>query len=454
MISAFILLMGNLSAFAQDWPQWRGQNRDAKVTGFTAPQKWPEKLTQKWKVTVGEGTDSTPALVGDKLYVFTRKGGDEVLLCLNAGTGEEIWSDKYETPSVTGADQGHSGPRSSPSIADGKICTLGVNGTLSCLDINTHKVLWRKNDFPGALPRFHTAMSPVIVDNMCIGHFGNASDGAIVAYDLTTGEPKWKWSGGTGFGPSYASPVVATIGGTKQVIAQTEKNVVSLALADGKLLWQVEASGGRYAASSIVADEANSVVFGMKGNGCYALKITKDGDAFKTEQLWNNEQIGAEYCTPVLLNGLLFGLTSRNDYYCLDAKTGTTDWSVSANSNAAAEATNSNKIEIIPATYNGNTIITSAGFGGGRGGGMGGRGGRGGGMMGGGGGYAAIVEAGSVLFGLTSNAKLVVFEPSDKEYKQVASYQVSDGQTYAYPIISGNRIFVSDQTSVTLWTIE
>ncbi len=81
---------------------------------------------------------------------------------------------------------------------------------------------------------------------------------------------------------------------------------------------------------------------------------------------------------------------------------------------------------------------------------MGGRtGGSGGGMMGGGLGYAAFVDAGSVMFGLTSNAKLLVYEPNDKEYKQFATYKVSDGQIYSYPIISGNRIFISDQTSVT-----
>src|ERR1041385_8617863 len=83
-------------AQAQDWPQWRGANRDAKATGFKAPADWPKEMTQKWKVAVGEG-DSSPALVGDKLYVFARQDGNEVIHCLNATTGEEIWSDKYET---------------------------------------------------------------------------------------------------------------------------------------------------------------------------------------------------------------------------------------------------------------------------------------------------------------------------------------------------------------------
>src|SRR6266849_3442676 len=86
---SWVLLAGTDCAWAQDWPQWRGPNRDAKVTGFNAPKAWPKKLTQKWKVTVGEGV-ATPALVGDKLYVFARQEGGEIARCLDAGTGKEL----------------------------------------------------------------------------------------------------------------------------------------------------------------------------------------------------------------------------------------------------------------------------------------------------------------------------------------------------------------------------
>jgi len=68
---------------AQDWPQWRGSNRDAKATDFKAPKTWPKELTKKWKVTVGDGV-ATPALVGDRLYVFSREDGNEVTRCLSA----------------------------------------------------------------------------------------------------------------------------------------------------------------------------------------------------------------------------------------------------------------------------------------------------------------------------------------------------------------------------------
>ena len=120
VMTVCVILMSAGCVFAQDWPQWRGANRDGKVAGFATPQQWPKELSQKWKVTVGSG-NSTPALVGDKLYVFTRQGGEEVTLCLNAANGKEIWKDKYAAQTVTGpASRQHSGPRSSPAVAEGR----------------------------------------------------------------------------------------------------------------------------------------------------------------------------------------------------------------------------------------------------------------------------------------------------------------------------------------------
>src|SRR6478672_2036891 len=87
-----VVLVGLVGTFAgdagaQDWPQWRGPNRDAKVTGFHVPATWPKDLTKKWKVTVGDGV-ATPALVGDRLYAFARQDDQEVTTCLDANTGK------------------------------------------------------------------------------------------------------------------------------------------------------------------------------------------------------------------------------------------------------------------------------------------------------------------------------------------------------------------------------
>src|SRR5205807_10127258 len=101
-------------AGGQDWPQWRGANRDAKVAGFKAPATWPKELAQMWKVAVGQG-DASPSLAGDKLYVFTRQESDEITRCLDASSGKEIWQAKYAADPATGSAGGHPGPRSTPT---------------------------------------------------------------------------------------------------------------------------------------------------------------------------------------------------------------------------------------------------------------------------------------------------------------------------------------------------
>jgi len=105
-----VALMFASCVLAQDWPQWRGPNRDGKLISFTAPQKWPAELTQKWTVTVGSG-DASPPLVGDRLYVFARQGEEEVTLCLNAANGKKLWMDKYaaQAGQIRGASCDRSG---------------------------------------------------------------------------------------------------------------------------------------------------------------------------------------------------------------------------------------------------------------------------------------------------------------------------------------------------------
>src|SRR5262249_20126673 len=192
-------------AVAGAWPEWRGAGRNNKVVGFTAPAAWPKDLTQKWKVSGGEGVAS-PVLAGEKVYTFTRQGGDEVLLCLNAGDGKEVWKDKYEAEEVKGPPAGFKGgesfkgPRSSPAGANGKVCSLGVGGVVSCLDAASGKVAWRKDT--KAKPQFYAACSPLMVDGLCIVYVGSGGRGELTAFELATGEAKWKWSGD---GPSYGS---------------------------------------------------------------------------------------------------------------------------------------------------------------------------------------------------------------------------------------------------------
>jgi outer membrane protein assembly factor BamB len=394
-----VLLFGATYAAAQDWPQWRGPNRNNKVVGFTVPATWPKELTKKWQVPVGLG-DASPALVGDKLYVFTRQEGDEVILCLDTGSGKEVWKDKYPTAAVSGAAKAHPGPRSSPAVAEGKVCTLGVNGVVSCLDAGTGKVVWRKET---TKPQYFTSSSPIIVEGKCIVFVG-----ALTTYDLASGEEKWKWAGA---GTPYGSPVLLTADGTKQVVTPAMGAIAGIGLADGKQLWQYKFGGTAYQNTFDTPDiDGQTVIYsGPQNAGTVALKIEKQGDGFDAKELWKKPQAAAGYNSPVLKDGLLFGLTAAGrgatNLFCMDAKTGEVLWK--------------------DATARGDC--------------------------------GTVLDAGSVLLALTNNGELVVFKPSNKGYEELAKYKVSDKTgldgPWAYPIVSGNRVFVKDKDSLTLWTI-
>ena len=396
---AGLLAISASCALAQDWPQWRGANRDAKATGFTAPKTWPKELTQKWKVTVGLG-DATPALVGNKLYVFARQDADEVIRCLDTANGKELWQEKYAAQAASGPSAQHSGPRSSPAVADGKVVTIGVGGVLSCVDAVMGKLLWRKDDFSGVWPKFFTASSPIVTGGLCIAQLGGESNGGIVAYDLATGDQKWKW---TGDGTAYASPSLLTVEGTKMLVTLTAKKIVGLGVADGKLLWEAPfpVQGMSYNAATPIV-EGQTVIYAGAGRGTKAVKIEKTADGFAAKELWSNPDNAVQFNTPVLKGGQIYGLSQKSVIFCLDAKDGKTLWTTE----------------------------------------LGGRG------------FGSIVDAGSVLLALTPKGELAVFEPSDKEYKKLASYKVADTETYAYPVAAGKGLFVKEKDSLTLWNIE
>lgn len=399
MLSLAIAL-GAGSALCQDWPQWLGPNRDGRATGFTAPAQWPSELKQGWKVTVGQA-DTTPALAGGKLYVFARQEGNEVLMALDAATGKELWRDAYAADGASGPASRHSGPRSTPVVTGGKVVTFGVRGTLSCLDAASGKVLWRKNDYPDSFPRFFTSASPVVVGGMVIAQVGGSGKGGIAAYDLASGDQKWLCDCGE---PAYASPNLATVGGVKLVVALTDSALVAVSSADGKLLWQMPFQPQRraYNAATPVVDGATVYISGA-GRGTKAIQLSASGTEVAGRELWTNADVAVQFNTPLLKDGLLFGLTDRGSFFCLNAENGQTQWT--------------------DPDRRGN-------------------------------GYGSIVDAGKVLLATSPDSELIVLAPDGKEFGQLAKYKVADGAIYGFPVAAGNRLFIQDDSSIAVWTVE
>ncbi len=417
-------------AGAQDWPQWRGPNRDGKATGFHAPGTWPQELKRNWSVAVGEGV-STPALVGDRLYVFAREEGNEITRCLAADTGTEIWQNKYAAQDADGAAARFPvpGPRSSPALAEGKVVTLGTRSVLSCLDAETGALLWRKDEYANSRPQFYVSSSPVVVEGLCIAQLGGREgqgNGGLIAYDLTSGNEKWSW---TDDSPAYASPVVTTIGDRKVIVFVSDKSLAAVGATDGKTLWKTNYEQGRYNAATPVV-ERRTLIYAGPGRGTTAVSLEPEAAALAVKELWNNPDNSLMYNSPVLRDGLLFGLSNSDNLFCVNAENGQTAWSVTASGEPAAAQGSGEQQQPQPGQ---------------------GRRRRGG---GGGGGYGSIVDVGSALLALTPNGQLAVYAPDGSSFQKLASYKVAEGGTYAYPIASGHRIYVKDRDSLTLWTVE
>jgi len=239
------------------------------------------------------------------------------------------------------------------------------------------------------------------VEGNCIAQLGKESDGSITAYDLVGGEEKWKWSGA---GPAYASPVLLNVDGKNQVVALTADSVVGLAAADGKLLWQIpfvaKGMGSYNSITPIVVGQ--TVIFGREGSGTTAVKVEKKEDGYAAAQVWQKTESAGKYNTPMPRDGLLFGISSGRNLFCMKAETGEVLWSDSTKRGECG----------------------------------------------------AVLDAGSVLLALSSDSQLIAFKPSDKGYEELAKYKVADSPTWAVPIFAGNRVFVKDRDSLILWTME
>jgi len=381
----------------QDYPQWRGQNRDGAASAFAEPKAWPEKLTQRWKVPVGEGY-ATPLVVGNAVYTFTRSEGNEVMMALDAATGKTVWRTVYPAPyTAAQAAAAHgAGPKATPLFHNGKLYTLGISGILSAFDAATGKLVWQK-PAPSEHPYFGTAVSPLGDKDVVIAHPGNY--GPLTAFSANTGEVKWT----TKATATFASPIITNLAGTRQVVTMSEGSVVGVSVEDGALLWQHPwVSQGTPSTTTPIVCGETIIVSGQK-MGVTALKPTRRDGKWVVDVVWETKEVSLFLSNPVLIRDTLFGLSERErgQLFALDAATGKVLWL-----GQSREATNT-----------------------------------------------AVVKAGDLLFLLNDDAELIVARSSRAGFEPLKRYTVADSATWAQPTISGNRVFVKDVSSLTLWTL-
>lgn len=475
----FVLILGVVyisawrDARAQDFPQWRGTNRDGVILDFAVPEVWPDELTRVWSVPVGAGL-SSPIIVGDRIFLFTRSGEAEVLSAFDLADGSVLWRQNIEAPFTPNpmaatfafpVSRG-SGPFATPAYRNGRIYTLGVTRVLSSFDADSGRPLWRnvlyetpeggeiyyecpicfmecdgvKYSEGGICPEegcgselfpirtgmdtaqrhtagnyYGAASSPLVENDIGIVHVGDHERGWVVAFDPETGMEKWRWQSGPAIG---ASPIIAEIDGERQVIALGRGEVAGVSLS-GELLWKQDHVFNSYLVTPIVHE--NRVILGPYRGSIYALEIRRSEDRWTAQQVWRSN-LTTWVSSPVLFDGRLYGLAynKRGQYFCLSADTGETIW------------TSQGRIAA----------------------------------------YASVLHLGPVFISLTDFGALQVIDASERSYELVAQYKVADSideaseiavshfgegmevaETWAHPALSGDSIVIKGADFLARWRV-
>ncbi len=383
----------------EGWPQWRGPARDGVASTFTPPKAWPAQLTKRWQVSVGLG-HASPVIAGSRIIVHTRQANRELVAAYDLTSGKRLWQDGVEAPyTMNQAAIGHGpGPKSTPAVADGRVFTLGISGIFSAHDLATGKLLWRRNA-PPAPPEFGTATSPIVDGSSVIAFLGGSGAGALTAMDTATGTVKWRW---TGDGPAYTSPVLATFGGTRQLITQSQNRLVGIDASNGRLLWEVPLKTP-YEQNSVTPLVVNDVVISAGlDTPTTAYSITAGlGKGWTATPRWRNDQVSMYMSSPAANGGALFGLSNKNrgQFFAIDAVSGKTLWL-----GKGREAEN-----------------------------------------------ASIVRAGDYLLLATTNAELIVAAASATAFEEVKRYTIAESAVWAHPAFTGRTIVVKDVDTLIVW---
>ena len=385
-----------------DWTQFRGPNRDGTIAAFNPPAAWPEGLVQRWKIEVGTGY-ATPIVVGDRVYQFSRVGENETMTAFDAASGKQLWRGGYPAPfTMQSATVQHGpGPKSTPVYFDNRLYSIGMTGTVTAWDAASGKQVWQKPGDPKNVPTFTThAFSPLVDRGLVIFHLGGHNNGAITAFDVNDGSQKWSWNGD---GPGYGSPVVLTADGTRQLVTITQGKVVGLDTATGvtELVSLLLLNGRSHSRAPVAA--GSTVIVSGNGGPSVAFAVGRKGGQWATELLWENADIPARFNDPVIAGDLLIGMAQRNtgQYFGVDMKTGKTLWTSEPRQGAKS----------------------------------------------------ALQRAGNLIFILENDGELVVARESKTAFDVVKRYKVAESETWSQPAISGNRIFIKDVSTLTLWTL-
>lgn len=292
-----------------DFPQYLGAERDAKIRqGPVLSADWEKSPPQVvWRQPIGQAWSGF-AVVGNRAITLEQRGGREVVVCLDVLTGGLLWehADEARYDSALGGV----GPRTTPTVADGRVFTFGATGILNCLSLDQGTLIWQRRmaeEAPGCLPEWGYAGSPLVHAGMVIISAGQDGGKSMRAYQVADGAPVWQ---GGSQAAGYASPMLCTLGGVPQVIGFNLRFITAHDAATGAVLWEHPWGNRQPVAAQPVPIGGDELVFSSGyGVGAERLRITRDdAGAWTVKRVWKSISLKAKMASFVEHEGCLYGL--------------------------------------------------------------------------------------------------------------------------------------------------
>lgn len=344
-------------AHGEDWPRFLGPRANGTSLETGLLDKWttngPPLL---WEKQIGTGYGA-PSVLGNRLILHHRIGGDEIVECLDASTGKSLWH--YAYPSQFQDPYGYNnGPRSTPLLTSNLCYTFGAEGKLTCLELATGKLVWQRDtalDFNIPNAFFGVGSTPILEGGLLLVMVGGQPDSGMVAFDAQTGKTVWEsvgqknWEGVPMTGwpgertvhwqsvekqASYSTPVAATIHGKRQILCLMRQGLVSLDPKTGEVnfsFWfRSPVNDSVNAMCPVVVDDFIFISAAYYKIGSVLLRVKPDCKG--VEEVWRGTALEIHWTTPIYLDGYLYSFSGRNEpdarFRCVEYKTGKVMWDV------------------------------------------------------------------------------------------------------------------------------
>lgn len=317
-----LIVIPATAAAIDDWPQWRGPNRDDVSTETGLLKQWPASGPKLiWSINNGGDGYSGFSVVGDRLYTMGASDSSDFALCLDATSGDEIWRQDIDERFENGWGDG---PRGTPTVSGDRVFVLSPGGKLVCLSANDGSIEWSKSltdDLGGPIPGWGYSES-VLVDGDQVVCTPGGPDGAIAALDINNGDLKWQSTLFTE--PAhYSSIIVADHPDLRHYVQLTEKAFVGIDPRDGTVLWRQPWLGRTAVIPTPIYHDKKVYVTSGYAVGSALVDIS---DLNNPQRVWINKVMKNHHGGVILVDGHFYGFSDGAGWVCQDMESGESVW--------------------------------------------------------------------------------------------------------------------------------